>query len=164
MWRKQFDQAPSNCLYDMLQTSDGGFSMVGGDYTGFPGSTPWMAGLDKSGNVTWSCALTRKAVFTGIDLTKDNGLILVGRTQSWTPGMDDGIVLRGDKNARIGNSCMIYAGSKVSTREKSGHSSPSNAVIGKSTALKSTSQAKALSTKPKIKAICSSQMLDQGDN
>ncbi len=96
-WQKTYGGSQEECIYDIIQTSDGGYITAGwtlssdGDITGKNGSEDaWIFKLDNLGNIEWQKTygynLEDRAV--AIQQTSDKGYIFAG----WT-GIDGGRAL-----------------------------------------------------------------------
>ena len=103
-WQKTYgDITGPDCAWDIQQTLDGGYIMVGEYSVGAGDYDLWALKLDNNGNITWGKA------YGGADLdrawavqqTSDGGYIIAGRTDSYGAGRADFWLLKLDSNGNI---------------------------------------------------------------
>ena len=89
---KTFGGANNDVASDVVQTTDGGYALVGTTFSfGAGGSDIWLIKLDSSGNLQWNSTfggLNNESGW-GIVQTSDGGYALTGFTNSFGAGGDD---------------------------------------------------------------------------
>ncbi len=104
-WEKTFGGSKWDSSYSIVQTSDGGFAVVG--YTESKGSGDkdgWLLKLDASGDKTWEKVFgwSEKDVFHSIVQTSDGGFAITGYTHSkGAARVADVWVLKLDENGEL---------------------------------------------------------------
>lgn len=99
-WLRNYGEMNDEVPYDMKQTSDGGFIMVG--YTAPSQSDEtediYMVKTDSWGNEEWNRTLGGDSADVGnaVVETGDNGYALAGYTRSFGAGMRDGMLIKTD--------------------------------------------------------------------
>jgi hypothetical protein len=83
--------------YDLVQTPDSGFAVVGYTNSFGAGNTDvLLCRFDKSGNLLWTKTYggTADESGAGIARTPDGGFVIVGTTRSWGAGSSDALLLK----------------------------------------------------------------------
>jgi len=93
LWSKTYGGADEDCAYSVvIQTSDGGFVLVGSTYTyGAGGSDFWLVKTDNLGNMQWNKTYggTNEDYGFSVIQTFDNGYVIAGSTSSFGAGVYD---------------------------------------------------------------------------
>ncbi len=98
-WKKAYGGNGDDCAYDVEQTNDGGYIVVGGIWNGGNGRGDiYLIKTDSNGDSIWT------RFYGGIDdengysvtQTQDGGYIITGRTQSFGAGHDDVYIIKTD--------------------------------------------------------------------
>jgi predicted secreted protein len=89
---KTFGGPNNDVANDVVQTTDGGYALVGTTFSfGAGGSNIWLIKLDSNGNMQWNSTLggVNNESGWGITQTSDGGYALTGFTNSYGAGGDD---------------------------------------------------------------------------
>jgi hypothetical protein len=100
-WNKTYGGFDTEKPYALIETSDGGFAMVGYTETwGAGDDDAWLVRTDANGVVLWNKTYGGIEDEQGKDLveTSDGGFAIVGYTETWTVGDDDAWLVRTDAN------------------------------------------------------------------
>jgi len=103
-WSKTFGGTETDVVYSVIQTSDGGYALVG--YTtsyGAGGEDFWLVKTDSSGNMEWSENFggTGNERAYSVIQTSDEGYALVGYTTSYGAGWRDFWLVKTDSSGNM---------------------------------------------------------------
>jgi len=111
-WAKTYAGMSGQMAHSVIQTSDGGYALVGWTWT-FPSGANanqdfLIIKTDTNGNVRWAKTYggTKEDRSFFVQQTKDNGFIIMGLTESFGEGLWDILLIKTDNNGYIG-SCSI---------------------------------------------------------
>jgi predicted secreted protein len=99
-WMKTFGGAGDDYGYTVLQTTDGGYVIVGETYSFGGGTDIWVIKTDGDGNTVWDTTFGGVNTDYNPDIkqTTDDGFIITARTYSFGAGANDIWVIKLDKN------------------------------------------------------------------
>ncbi len=107
-WTKTIGGIDDDVAFDIIQTSDGGYAIVGFTLSFCNAGCPatgdaYIVKLDANGNLQWTKVIggADDEVASAIAQTNDNGYIVVGRTRSFGRGDYDMYVIKMDGNGNI---------------------------------------------------------------
>lgn len=92
-WEKRYGDLLWDVIFDVQQTADGGFVAAGDRYPPDGSQEAWVMKLKSDGEVEWQSTYGRADHYDSalaIRQTADGGFILLGRTQSYTIGGEQG--------------------------------------------------------------------------
>jgi prepilin-type N-terminal cleavage/methylation domain-containing protein len=104
-WSKTFGGAMFDEGDSVVQTSDGGYIVVGYTYSFGPGDDDvLLLKFDSSGNLSWSKTINNgglQDVGTSVAQTSDGGYIVTGYSVSVGPGVNDALLLKFDSSGNL---------------------------------------------------------------
>lgn len=103
-WTRVIGGIASDVMYDVVQTSDGGYA--GGGYSsnfGAPGNNYYLIRLDAAGNLSNSASYGGPSSDNGFGLieTSDSGLMLYGYTSGFGTGGNEGMLIKTDIDGNL---------------------------------------------------------------
>ncbi len=104
VWEKTFDGGGNDFTSSMVQTSDGGFALVGNtDGKGAGSYDVWLLKLDASGSIVWEKTFgwSGNDVASGLVQTSDGGFLVSGQTTSKGSGSYDYWVFKLDASGTV---------------------------------------------------------------
>lgn len=134
-WQKTLGGSSSDVGFDVKQTSDGGYIVVGNTSSfGGAGSNGWAIKLDQSGVVTWqkSYSGTSSDQLLGVQETPDGGYAMAGETFSigvGTPTNQNIWVMKTDSTGTVATGCSLIAAT-AATATNSNLSIPTSSTAG----------------------------------
>jgi uncharacterized delta-60 repeat protein len=95
-WQKTYGISSDDVAYDVRQTSDGGYIVVGQSWKSSGNYSVWVLKLNSTGGVSWQNKYggTRDDVGSYVTQSSDGGYIISGATSSWGAGGLDYWVLK----------------------------------------------------------------------
>lgn len=98
LWTKTIGGADNDVGYDIKQTSDSGFIIVGETFSYGVGGDIIMIKLDKGGNTIWAKSIggVNYDRAESVQQTSDKGYIVLGRTESYGAGGSDLFLVKTD--------------------------------------------------------------------
>jgi hypothetical protein len=100
-WRKTFGGTLRDIGSSLIQTTDGGFALVGETFSYGAGETDmWLVKTDANGEHKWDATFGGTEYDDGLSLvqTVDSGFVLVGTTESYGTGETDMWLVKTDAN------------------------------------------------------------------
>jgi hypothetical protein len=125
-WSKTYGGTGSDQGYVVIQTSDGGYAIIGITSSfGAGGQDAWLVKTDSVGNMQWNMTYGGTGTETGNTMvqTSDGGYALAGRTNSLTAGGFDMLLIKIDAagnmqwNKTYGGTGNEYAYSMVQSKD-----------------------------------------------
>jgi hypothetical protein len=101
IWSKTFGGASFDFGYSVVETSDGGFVMLGSTYSyGAGDNDVWLIKTDNEGNEIWSNTFggTREDYGYSLEETSDGGFVMLGSTESFSLGLCDFWLIKTDND------------------------------------------------------------------
>ena len=100
LWNKTFGGTNDDYSSSVMQTTDGGFVIIGGSSYSLDESDVWLIKTDSNGNHLWNRTFGGEAFDFGwsVQQTSDEGYILTGGTESYSAGEGDIWLIKTDKN------------------------------------------------------------------
>jgi hypothetical protein len=100
LWERSFGGPDYSCGYDVQQTSDGGFAIVGSVGSG---TAVWLIKTDGNGNTLWSRTFGGSGYQCGLSLwlTSDGGFAISGYTDSQGAGLADVWLIKTDESGNL---------------------------------------------------------------
>ncbi len=92
IWNTTFGETDEDCLFSMIQTSDGGYALAGYTYSSGAGDADfWLVKTDASGNKLWNKTYggTETDRASSLVQTSDGGYAIAGTTNSYGAGSAD---------------------------------------------------------------------------
>jgi len=100
-WHQTFGGTEEDFGYSVLQTSEGGYIVLGFTVSfGSGNKDVWLIKTDSQGNMEWDKTFGGSASDVGIDIkeTTDGGYIITGYTESNSNGLYDVLLIKTDSN------------------------------------------------------------------
>ncbi|MFX0184496.1 MAG: hypothetical protein ACFE95_15545 [Candidatus Hodarchaeota archaeon] len=138
LWNQTYGGTNSDWAFDLVQTADGGFALVGfTESYGAGGSDMYLVKTDPNGVMLWNQTYGGTEFDEGraVIQTFDGGFALAGVTSSFGT---EGIVRDFDKQLRTGNIWLVKTDSNGTIQPSSTPTTPSSTTISSSTPPRST--------------------------
>ena len=103
-WNQTYGGTDYDYAYSVIQTSDGGYAMVGEtNSSGAGGSDFWLIKTDTTGNMQWNKTYGGTGADTGVAVVQnsDGGYALAGRTSSFGAGGNDIWLIKTDATGNM---------------------------------------------------------------
>jgi hypothetical protein len=104
-WNKTYGAASqSNSVYSLVEAKDGGFAMAGiTEYQSHGDLDAWLVKTDSMGNLEWEKSIggADQDYASSLIVTADGGYLLVGYTESFGAGDDDGWLVKTDSQGNV---------------------------------------------------------------
>jgi hypothetical protein len=111
-WSHVFGDSEAQLAYSIIQTSDGGYAVVGSTYHNSGWNSLWLLKLDASGNKQWNQTLDDYANDTPnvVIQTQDGGYAIAGSSQYYSSGYNDFRLIKTDSSGQVQWSKMYGGG------------------------------------------------------
>lgn len=103
-WNKTYGGTSADFAYSLIETSDGGYAVVGTTMSfGAGGADFWLVKTDAFGNVQWNRTYggTDNDMATSVIASSDGGYVLAGQTRSFGAGSSDFWLVKTDALGNI---------------------------------------------------------------
>jgi hypothetical protein len=102
-WNQTYGGMDSDWGVDLINTTDGGYIILGSKTVGVGDTDMWLVKMDENGVVQWNQTYGGKMRDLALALirTMDNGIAITGRTSSFGAGLHDMWLVKTDENGIV---------------------------------------------------------------
>jgi hypothetical protein len=123
LWNNTFGSLEQDVVTSLIQTSAGGFALLGRNYAFSDNGTMWLVKTDSNGNHEWNVTLGGSANDVSLIQTLDGGFAFLATTDSFGAGGDDMWLVKTDStgnhewNKTFGGSIDDLSGALIQTSD-----------------------------------------------